>query len=288
MFPPQKILLPTDLSDLSLSAFPYAVRLAERFGASIEILYADSFADPIDLVGGGFAVSDPGRIDSMKNLARRTLETHAAEHVPSTLESVVIVDVDAPYRAIVRHAESADLVVMGTHGRSGWRRALLGSVTETVLRETKTPVLTIRAADGGAAAKDATFSRIVCPVNFTEMARLALEHAVAVASAFDSEILVVHVVESRASQNDALHTEKLEAWIPQSVSERMKNRRLLLKGDPAEEVVGLARKEQADLIVVGAQHKRFSDTTVVGVTTERITRHAPCPVLTVHAGEEGE
>lgn len=288
MFHPGKILLPTDLSNLSMSAFPYAVRLAETFGAKIDILYADPFADPIDLVGGGYVVSDPARVDSMKELARRTLTGQAAAIVPDSIDYAVLVDVDAPYRAIVRHAESADLVVMATHGHSGWRRALLGSVTETVLRETTTPLLTIRPIEEDRSPRTPSFSRIVCPVNYTEMAQLALAHAVAIASAFDSEILVVHVVERRPSSIGGEQAERLEAWIPQSVSERMVFRPLLLKGDPAEEVVHLARKEAADLIVVGAQHKQFSDTTVVGVTTERITRHAPCPVLTVHRTETGD
>jgi len=282
MFPLQRILLPTDLSDLSLAAFPYAVALAERFNAEIAVLYADPFADPIDLVGGGFAVADPERIETMRQLAKQTLETHAREHIPDKVKRELIVDVDAPYRAIVRHAESADLIVMSTHGRSGWKRAILGSVTETVLRETSTPILTIRQEESQSATPP-VIDTIVCPVNFTEMASLALMHAGALAQAFDSEIVVVHVAESDAESGE--HSDQLESWIPGSVADRVKNRKLVLKGDPAEEVVDLAKKEHADLIVVGAQHKRFSDTTVVGVTTERITRHAPCAVLTVHSAE---
>jgi nucleotide-binding universal stress UspA family protein len=287
MFQPKRILLPTDLSELSLSVFPWAVSFAEGFDATIVLLYADSFADPIDLVGGGFAVSDPERADSMKDLARRTLEGHATNLLPETLHREIVIDVDAPYRSIVRHAESADLVIMGTHGRTGWRRALLGSVTETVLRETTTPVLAIRGAEEEGQAPAPRFSRIVCPVNYTEMALLALSHAVDVASVFDSEIVLVHVVEDRTGSGSG-HAEQLEAWIPSEVARRMKSRKLVLKGDPAEEVIDLARKESADLIVVGAQHKRFSDATVVGVTTERITRHAACPVLTVHREESSE
>jgi len=284
MFHPKRILLPTDLSDLSLSVFPHAVRIARKFGGKLSILYADSFADPIDLVGGGLAVSDPDRIDAMKDLARKTLEEQATEHVPGDVDHEIVVEIDAPYRSIVRHAESVDLVVMGTHGRSGWRRALLGSVTETVLRETTTPVLTIRGSDADKAPGTAGLDRIVCPVNYTAMARLALGHAVDLAAAFDSEVVVVHVVEDRGSAGEG-HEDRLEAWIPPEVGRRMRSRQLVLRGDPAEEVVDLARKEAADLIIVGAEHKRFSDTTVVGVTTERITRHASCPVLTVHSSE---
>lgn len=287
MFQPKKILLPTDLSELSLSVFPWAVSFAEGFDATIVLLYADPFADPIDLVGGGFTVSDPERVDSMKSLARKTLERHAAELLPETIHRELVIDVDAPYRSIVRQAESADVVIMGTHGRTGWRRALLGSVTETVLRETTTPVLAIRGLEGEGRQAPPTFTRIVCPVNYTDMALLALAHAVDVASVFGSEIILVHVVEDRADHAEE-HAERLEAWIPSEVARRMKSRRLVRKGDPAEEVLDLARKESADLIVVGAQHKRFSDTTVVGVTTERITRHATCPVLTVHREASGE
>ncbi len=280
MFRPRRILLPTDLSELALSAFPWAVTLAERFKAQIDVLFADPFGDPIDLAGGGYSVTDPERIESMKELARRSVSTQVADQLPDGIEHTVTIDVDAPYRSIVRHAENADLVVMGTHGRSGWKRALLGSVTETVLRETETPLLTIRAKEGE--HREARFSRIVCPVNYTEMANTALMHAVVLAEVFDTEILVVHVIEDVDSGDKATASERLEAWIPPSIASRMKHQRLVLKGDPAEEVVDLARRENADLVIVGAQHRTFSDTTVIGVTTERVTRHAPCPVLTVH------
>lgn len=283
MFHPDRILLPTDLSDLSLSAFPWAVRLAKTFGSTIEILYADLFADPIDLVGGGMTVADPERIESLKGLAQKTLAKHAEERVPAGVAREIVIDVDAPYRSIVRRAESAGLVVMGTHGRSGWRRALLGSVTETVLRETATPVLTIRLEEATPPDEDVRVSRIVCPVNYTAMAQLALAHAADLAAAFDAELVVVHV--SEAGETAGEREAELETWVPSAVARRMKYRRLVLRGDAAEEVVGLAKKESADLVVVGAQHRRFSDTTVIGVTTERITRHAPCAVMTVHRAE---
>jgi len=283
MFQPHRILLPTDMSELSLSAFPYAVALADRFGSRIDVLYADSFSEPIDLLGGMADEVSPDRVDAMKDLARRTVASQAADRIPPEIRHQVIVDVDAPYRSIVTHAEEADLVVMGTHGRSGWKRALLGSVTESVLREIDTPVLTIRARDGHGSAP--RFSRIVCPVNYTDMATTGLNCAVDLAQVFETEILVVHVVEE-ARHDPVAASERLEAWIPPSVASRMRHRKLVLKGDAAEQVVDLARRESADLVIVGAQHKRFSDTTVIGVTTERITRHAPCPVLTVH-GKEG-
>ena len=74
---------------------------------------------------------------------------------------------------------------------------------------------------------------------------------------------------------------RLRAWLPEAVRAEYALEPLVRHGNAAEEVILLARETGADLIVVGAQHQRFVDTTVLGVTTERVTRHALCPVLVV-------
>ncbi len=112
--------------------------------------------------------------------------------------------------------------------------------------------------------------------------RKALEHAVAVAERFAAELTVIHAIES-PSDSQEVEAEKGRVcdWIPQELMPRCAFQEVIRRGNAAEQIIDLAASMDADLIVLGAQHKPFSDSTVIGTTTVNVTRHAPCPVLTV-------
>lgn len=275
---PTRILVPTDFSPLATRALQHAVELARRFHAELALLYADTFLPPIDYIEIPSAAYVDG-VPQLKEATEKKLGSYLAEHVPGDVIAVASVEVDSPIHAIVHAAASreCELIVMGTHGRTGWRRALLGSVTENVLREVESAILTVREGEGDVP----TYRKILCPVNYTDIALRSLEHAAAFAEAFGAELVVVNVIEQGAQEQHSAAVEQLRAWVPKDISDRCEYKELVLHGHPAEETIEFARRIQADLIVVGAQHRRFSDTTVIGTTTERITRHAFCPVLTV-------
>jgi nucleotide-binding universal stress UspA family protein len=183
-----------------------------------------------------------------------------------------------PVDGVLRAAREAkvDLIVMGTHGRSGVNRLMLGSVAERVLRESEVPVLTVRGSTAAAMTPPKT---ILCPVNDTPAARAALSMAAHLAHCFDGNILALHVKESHPGQGSG----GLRAWVPDEMRSRCDIKELTREGDAAEEIVSLARETPCDLLVIGARHRRFFDSTVLGSTTARVVRHAPCPVLTVYA-----
>jgi nucleotide-binding universal stress UspA family protein len=122
-------------------------------------------------------------------------------------------------------------------------------------------------------------------VNYTEVARAAFEHAHSVARAFDARLTVLFAVESEEEVLTAADLrraeEDLRSWLPEGDAIGCQMQPVIRHGDPAQQVIGLARETDVDLVVIGAQHRRFFDDTVLGVTTERVTRHAPCPVLVV-------
>jgi nucleotide-binding universal stress UspA family protein len=173
-------------------------------------------------------------------------------------------------------AQNVGLVVLGTHGRKGIGRLLLGSVAERILRVARYPTLIIRpfpAQDVPEAAAPRV-SHILCPVNYSEVARAAFEHASAVARAFAARLTAVFTVEQEHPTAENL----------QGAEDRLRECRIqavVRHGDAGEQVISIAREAAVDLVVIGAQHRRFADTTVLGVTTVRVTRHAPCPVLVV-------
>ncbi len=151
-------------------------------------------------------------------------------------------------------------------------------MTERVLRETDRPVLTV--TPRLFPPTNVKLQTILCPVNFTEVARAALEQACAMAEAFDAGLFVVHVVEGDAARLGNAEVQ-FSAWVDPLIQTRTRYQQLTVHGDAAARVLEVANQTAADLIVIGAQHKRFSDATVIGTTTERITRFAKRLVLTV-------
>ncbi len=277
----ERILVPTDMSEFANQAIRYAALLRDRLASQITLLYADEAYLPVDVLEvplGYYLEQAP----ATKAKLQEKLREYAKEHLPGANVETMIVE-DAPARAIVNTAKEmkADLIVMGTHGRHGWRRALLGSVTETVLHETERPVLTV--TPGVLREKPtAEIKRVVCPVNFTHIAREALQHASSFAQAFDAELIVLYVAEGVQPPQLPEVEAAFSLWVDPATRGRVRYRLSVVgDGDPAETVLTTAGDVGADLIVLGAQHKFFSDATVIGTTTQRVTRFARCPVMTI-------
>lgn len=277
--PIQRILVPTDLSDFSDLAMQYAQLFQRRLGSQITVVYAEEFTFvftgeyPI-----GYYFED---VTEVKKHASKLLHNWVKTHVASTCPVATMLIDDIPGRAIVRTAEdvNADLIIMGTHGRHGVRRAILGSVTERVLRDSDRPVMTVlpKAAPTDA---DVNIRTILCPVNFSDVAREALENACALAGAFGAQLIVANVIE-RGESVPAGIDERFRAWVDPLVRGNTSYEAVVVSGDPATRMLEIADQTRSDLIVLGAQHKLFSDSTVIGTTTERITRFARQPVLTI-------
>ena len=191
----ERILVPTDMSDFGNLAIRYAAMFSERLGSRITLLYANESYFPIDALELPLGYYVENATETKMKLQEK-LRTYANSNLAGVIIETTVVD-DAPARAIVQTATQmlADLIVMGTHGRRGWRRALLGSVAEAVLHETNIPVLTV--TPGMMSKENAPAIRtIVCPVNFTYIARESLHHASVMAEAFDAELVVVYVAEA--------------------------------------------------------------------------------------------
>lgn len=153
-----RILVPIDFSDTSGAAVDYAAFLAKSFGASVELLHV---LDPMLHVSGESVPRAGGPPESItehgRRIAREEIERsvtrleHAGVPAKGTLETGV------PWERVVHAATRSDLVVMGTHGRTGISRVLLGSVTDKVVQRSTTPVLTVRGADAAVAVGIPTF-----------------------------------------------------------------------------------------------------------------------------------
>jgi nucleotide-binding universal stress UspA family protein len=141
----KKILVPTDFSELATAALRHAGELAAKEGAELIALYADTFDPPVEFTSRGIA-DVAHAIEHSRRRAHEELERCVGENVPSTVKTQAVVVEELPVPAIIGYAKrnGIDLIVMGTHGRSGIQRLLLGSVAERVVAESPVPVKTIR------------------------------------------------------------------------------------------------------------------------------------------------
>jgi nucleotide-binding universal stress UspA family protein len=142
-----RIMVPTDFSPASDAALDYACALSGQMGASIELVHV--FDDPFAsgaFVGDGTVMMPVDLRQSLEVAAREQLAARHAKHVASLPGSSTTLLMGAPAKRIVEHAREigADLIVMGTHGRTGLSHLLLGSVAERVVRTSSCPVLTTR------------------------------------------------------------------------------------------------------------------------------------------------
>ena len=149
-----KIVVPTDFSPASDAAVAAAVELAARLGHDIVLLHA--FTPPIYPLLDGAVIPTAEHVADLVTQADRQLDALCARyaHKDVTIEPKLVQGAAA--EEILRYAEEqrCGLIIMGTHGRSGMRRLVLGSIAEEVVRKATVPVLTIR-EDHKAAAREA-------------------------------------------------------------------------------------------------------------------------------------
>jgi nucleotide-binding universal stress UspA family protein len=132
-------------------------------------------------------------------------------------------------------------------------------------------VITVRSYSGE------PIRRILCPVNDTDLSRVALAAAAGIASRTNAALTVLHVVEPHGERGIA----DVCAWVDAGVRSHCTIREMAVHGDPAHEIVAMSQAGDFDLVVLGAPRRRFFEGMVLGSTALRVIRHAGCPVLSV-------
>jgi nucleotide-binding universal stress UspA family protein len=289
-FHPTNILCPVDFSGLSDLALKYAATGARAFGAMLVVFHAQRFMLPPYFTSSQIAELKRQR-QGEKGRAKEFLLLHVKKVLGSSAVAVRIkIDledahpVDAILAAAARH--KSELIVMGTHGRGGAKRLWLGSVVENVLRQAGIPVFAARQKQHGFIdtsnpQKMPELQTILCPVNFSGAARTSLEHAASLAKQFNSRLIAACIAEPGDSQGASHLKEGLTSWLQQSGVARCDVEIRTGKGQAGKEIVALASKTRADLVVLGAQTPRGMHSWFWGDTTEFVLRQAPVPVLIV-------
>ncbi len=210
--------------------------------------------------------------------ALRYAEDFAAKYLPEGVGRTVLLLEEDPVEAVLRVARElhAGMIVLGLQGRTGLARLQLGSITESLLRQLETPALTV-GPRVQPSPRLAQIRRILCPINYTPLARAAFDEAASLVEKTGAELVLVHVAEHHGAHEG----ERLSEWVREKSGSRCGVKEVMVKGVAAEEIVNAARRCRADLIVQGAQPRSFGGTVLFGSTSELVIRKAACPVLSV-------
>jgi nucleotide-binding universal stress UspA family protein len=186
-----------------------------------------------------------------------------------------------------------DMLVAGTHGRTGVRKLLLGSVAENLFRRAQCPVLNVGPNVVGMPEREARFHRILFATDFSQESLTALPHAISLAEEDEARLILLHVVGQSAAGMVDLDADteflirRLRELIPVEAEPSCKTECLVEYGEqfasPAERILEIADGKAPDLIVLGVRpvHGDLGLVTHLSSTTARILTHASCPVLTV-------
>ena len=292
------VLCPVDFSDSSELALRYAIAVGARQNARLTAMHVIpaviATPDVYPYLAAPIPTSQETRDRAFEQLGHFV---HSARErdlaVDVTLEDGEVVD------TILQKADAlpADLIVMGTHGRRGFKRLLMGSVTERVLREARAPVLSVSPHSPGPSAGGAPFRSILCPVDFSPASLAGFDAALALAGD-EGTVTVVKVLERyvdagmgeaialdfdaiRARQQEEAFA-KLGALIRSADRPRIKLEVATPDSRGAyREILRIAERDSNDLIVMGVSGRSSADLLFFGSTANHVVRSAGCPVLTV-------
>jgi len=278
------ILFPTDFSECAEHAFAQAMHLARRYEAKVHVL--------------NVVVARPEDPDNPMTYLKEMESPD--ERAPGQDEDGVdvrhIQEVAATEaRGILDYADqhAVDLIVMGTHGRRGISRLLLGSVAEKVVRLASVPVLTVCPATEAGGTRPVR--RVLVPVDFSPFTRSALMHAKELAAAFDARLDVLHMITEIALPGAygvmpvSVVEPEVKARVQRTLEEEMAQVPGIVVpfavhvqvGYPAFDIAVFAEEQQVDLIVIPTHGRTGLSRLFMGSVAENVVRQAPCPVFTL-------
>jgi len=304
----KQILCPIDFSEHSRHALDHAMAVARWYDSTITLLHVYSSVPVAAYVTGSpmrpSVALTPTDREALLASMTRFAEEEAGLNSPiqcETREGSVVSEI------LARSAEMpSDLIVMGTHGSSGFERLLLGSVTEKVLRKAVCPVLSVpRRVTDAVPAPPAPFKNILCAIDFSDCSTNALNYAMSLAQEAAARLTVLHVIElvpevrpgtdgadrvwpqhvtEYLAEVEHARAERLKVAVPDSVRAYCTVETMLANGKPYRAILRVAGEQHSDLIAIGIHGRGATDLLFFGSTAQHVVRQATCPVLTIRTG----
>jgi nucleotide-binding universal stress UspA family protein len=298
-----QILIPTDFSSCARQALAHGLFLAKRYDAEVHLLHAveiPAIAIP-DMPEDMYDIEEERALEKMEAL----LQEHEV-HVERSGNVHTIVRPGKPTKpaseVILDYAdeEGIDLIVIGTHGRRGPRRLLLGSVTEEVVRGAACPVFAVREMED--AWPLPTVDSILVPIDFSGGTDDVVGEAIDLAGHYDANIRLLHVVDLEtyphygiavdpvyelAEKTAKAAREHLEPIADRISEAGIPSFTAVERGHIANTIVEYADDYEIDLIVIGSHGRSGLDRVLLGSVAEKTLRSAHCPVVIVRSEKFG-
>jgi len=285
----KNILFLTDFSEPSAVALPYAAMIARAYGAKVTALHV--------VVPSAYTYMTPEMsatlLDAQDDAARTEMGRVEAEFAGLPREAIIERDIGVwPVLTKLLQEREVDLIVLGTHGRTGLKKAVLGSTAEEVFRRTSVPVLTIGPEVRTGGHNGGRFQCVLFATDFNSVSSAAASYAVSLAQENQSRLVLLHVLPAPKAGKDnksvelsvaeALH--RVEDLLPRDAKLWCRPEPVVEHGQASAQILATAERCGADLIVLGVRGMDTLSglvTRIERATAYEVIAHAPCPVLTV-------
>ncbi len=294
LFVHKRILVATDFSECSRVALDICISASKCMKTKLYVLHTIEklLHDYTYLLSMDTHLTMKQKLEEE---AMNKIKTMLPEELLGSEDIVPIVRFGKPFLEIIKVAKEkdVDLMAIGTHGRAGVDRVILGSVAERVVRKAGCSVMVVRSR------KYVGFKRIIVPIDFSDCSRKALEYAAATARAHNSKLTILHVYEEsfiepyvRAANTEEeaqeivrgieqVNESKYDDFLKKIDLSGVEYDKLLRKGIPSNEIVETAREQKAQLIVVGTHGRSGIKHMLIGSDAEEVVRNAPCDIVVV-------
>src|SRR5882757_7796295 len=254
------ILCPIDFSEFSVSAYQHALSVAEHYQAKLVAQHIVELWRHPDASFVASAGLYEEYSQALRESGKKQLQEFVENHTHDEIQPELLVQVGVAADSILSFAQlqKADVIVMGTHGRRGFDRLMLGSVTDRVMRRAPCPVLVAsKPHDSVAAGKERGdvhhLSRILFCADFSENSERALKYAISATSEYDAELTLLHVLEgvpspAKTEEAMAVAAERLDKLSPPEGRKTLKIKTAVRIGKPNEQIVQFAGDAQIDLV----------------------------------------
>jgi nucleotide-binding universal stress UspA family protein len=285
----KNVLFLTDFSQPSAAALPFAAMIARSYGARVTALHV--------LVPSAYTYMAPEMgtdlLDAQDDAAKSEMAKVEAEFVGLPHEAILERNTGVwPMLSKMLQENEIDLIVLGTHGRTGLKKAVFGSTAEEIFRRTSVPVLTIGPGVRTGAHNGARFHCVLFATDFNAVSSAAAAYAMSLAQENQSRLVLLHVLPApkpgkakkagELSVAEAMH--RIEDLLPGDAELWCRPEPTVEHGEPGAQILATAERCGADLIVLGVRGMDMLTEVVTRVeraTAYEVIAHARCPVLTV-------
>src|SRR5271166_5328581 len=288
----KNVLFATDFSPYSNVALPYALAIAQQYGSKVFGAHVAPAEDYLFAAPEAWAA----KINQSEDLKQES--TAILEDQLRGVPHEVLFEIGDVWKVLSSFIEKheIDLLVVGTHGRTGTRKLLMGSVAEKIFRQATCPVLSVGPNVPGKPDGGIQFRRILLATDFGQESLAALPFAISLAEEDQAQLILLHVVDQPAAgvfdmpAVKASWMQRLKALVPEG-AELWCDVQCLVEFNrqfarPEERILEIASAQAADLLVLGLRpaHAALSTVTHLAHTTaQNVVAHAACPVLTVRS-----